>query len=227
MPENRFFSPQPFLEKKIIELEESELHHLKVMRIKPNESVELVNGKNQLALASLISQDSKKALLRIEKVTEKRNLSEFILALSFLRQSKLDLILEKATELGITQFFLFPSQNSELDQLSSSKKERMETILISALKQSGRLDLPKIFILKRLSEFKNYNFDFFYGDINGGSFSSPINPPCFFIGPEKGFSADEILALKDSLNAKSVNLSSNILRSETAAICASFLMCYP
>lgn len=226
MPHDRFFSNEPFSKNQIIELKDSEFHHLKVMRIKPNDQIELINGKNQLATASLISIDQKTALLKIENLIEKKKKNEIILAISFLRQNKLDLILEKATELGVTQFFFFPSKNSELDSLSPNKKERMESILISAIKQSGRLDLPKISILKNIKEFESYGFDFCYGDINGGSFQITSKPICFFIGPEKGFTAEEVFLLENSLKAKSIKLNDNILRSETAAICAATLLSY-
>ena len=137
-------------------------------------------------------------------------------------QKKMDLILEKGTELGISEFIFFFSKNSSIKKISKNKVERMKNITISAIKQCKRLDLPNISIVKDIKKVKLQKNSFF-GDIrNNATFlldilEKPIkNSILFFIGPEKGFSKEEMSFLEKQ--AKGVSLSNNTLRSETAAI---------
>lgn len=228
MPHNRFFTPKPFFKNEEIRIQDDEVHHFHVMRVQEKDTIELINGKNQLAEALVISIAKKEVILKIQNVTHGTHVKEKILGLALLRSMKLDLILEKATELGITKFFFFPSQNSEIEELSPNKITRMENILISAIKQCGRLDLPEIHFLKEIKELIRNDFDYFLGEMSAHESIFQISiskkPICILIGPEKGFSSTEILFFQTSLKAKPVKLNDNILRSETAAICAAALL---
>jgi 16S rRNA (uracil1498-N3)-methyltransferase len=229
MPAERYFYPDPLSQGLQVQLSETEQRHLvQVMRTRPGEQVELVNGQGQLALATLLRIDKKTAPLVIDQVTfEPPALYQVILAQAIPRSNRLDIILEKGTELGMTEILLYPGEQSEKSQLGPSLLTRLQSITISALKQCGRLYLPKITLVPPLSAWTLPALPLFYGDLSPSAlpfhqaWSQEKFPHglIFAIGPEKGFSPKEEDHLK-SLHAHGVKLHHNILRTETAALVA-------
>ncbi len=223
MPADRFFIPSP-LKAPTVVLEGEELHHLaKVMRVRLGETIEIVNGQGELAEAEVIALDKKTAELKIiSRQTAPPPPQILILAQALTRPSSLEWIVEKGTELGADEFWLFPGDRSEKKELSPSQLRRLETILINALKQCGRLYLPKIVLMPSLDKWQAPNGSLFFGEISSeakllqGPFAKTV---MFFIGPEKGFSPEETKLLA-KLKAKGISLHENILRAETAAIAA-------
>ena len=222
MPADRFFSSSS-LQGPTIVLENEEFHHLaKVMRIRKGERIEMVNGKGELAEAEVISLDQKTAELKITTHhTAPQPTESVILAQALTRPSSLEWIIEKGTELGATEFWLFPGDRSEKKELSPAQLHRLETMTINALKQCGRLYLPKIVIKPLLKHWQRPAGSLFYGDPSSqiplqGPFEKTVT---FFIGPEKGFSPDEIDLLVQ-FKAQGISLHQNILRAETAPLTA-------
>lgn len=229
MPIDRFFYDFPFTTHQKVQLEGIEFHHLAhVTRTKPGEVVELVNGKGQLASASLEKVEKRNATLYIEKISEKpKPPFSVILAQAMPRIQRLDFIIEKGTELGLTELWLFPGQHSERKNLNEHQLDRLRAITIAAMKQCGRLHLPTITIKPPLSKWEPIQFSSFFGDLSPDA--PPLlqswqqNPPkdgiIFFIGPESGFSdkEEEILG---NLGANGVKLHHNILRTDTASLAA-------
>jgi len=220
MPENRFFAPQKFIPKETISLSGEELHHLHVMRRHRGDRIELVNGQNQLAKASIQKLGKTSAELHIDDVIEKPPPShQLILAQALLKPKNLDLVIEKGTELGASAFWLFPSQKTEK---KNYHLQRLQKLTISALKQCGRLDLPPILEKPPLLEWNKPEGALFFGDLHS---KAPFHPPkgidlMVFIGPEKGFSEEEQEILRNRFQAKGVSFHPNILRAETAVLCA-------
>jgi 16S rRNA (uracil1498-N3)-methyltransferase len=218
MPADRFFTPSPLKDPLILEGEE--FHHLaKVMRIRVGETIEIVNGQGEFVEAEVVSLD-KKAQLKIVSHRKTPPPSQNIfLAQALTRPSSLEWIVEKGTELGVTEFWLFPGDRSEKKEISSSQLHRLETIIINALKQCGRLYLPKIVLKPPLEKWEKPSGSLFFGDLSS---KMPLKGPfektvIFFIGPEKGFSSEEAQLL-NKFHAKGITLHDNILRAETAAI---------
>ena len=146
MPHSRFYINSPLLKKSEVILEGEEAHHLqRVMRKKEGELVELVNGCNQLAVAKIAGIEKKGVRLSIQAIKELAAQDfTIILCQAIPRINRLDLIVEKGTELGMHELWLFPAALSEKKDLSLSQLKRLEVISIAAMKQCGRLDLPKI-----------------------------------------------------------------------------------
>lgn len=223
MPINRYFIDLPLTKEEAVFLEGDEAYHLiSVTRIKVGEIVELVNGKNQLAHAEVIEIKKKEALLKIQKVeTTSPPQHQFILAQAIPRLNRLDTILEKGTELGMSAIWLFPGQRSEKKEIN---EERSKKIIINAMKQCGRLDLPPIVLKPPLEKWQKQEIvnKPYFGDLsaNAPSFSTvKENQIIFFIGPESGFAENEIEILK-GFQAKGVKLHPNILRTDTASLVA-------
>lgn len=203
MPAERFFLDASYSEGLSLYLEGQEFHHLThVMRGKVGESLELVNGRGELAVAAIQKIEKKQALLHIEKVQREPAPSfEVILAQGMPRLNRLDFILEKGTEFGMTQLWLFPAKFSERKTLTDHQLERMRAITIAAMKQCGRLHLPTIALHPPLEKWVQCPYPSFFGDVSS---EAPVfidswkhsKGILFFVGPESGFSEDEEKALR-------------------------------
>lgn len=226
MPENRFFTPHPL---KIGEalLEEDEAHHLQhVMRLVEGDRVELIDGQGALAKA-VIKKRSKRAIyLDVKEVhIDPPPFFSIIIAQAIPRFQRLDVILEKGTELGMTELWLFPGVKSEKVHFSEPQKERVHKILVSAIKQCGRLYLPKVKYAEPLKEWNDLTYPLFYGDLSQNTplfidaYGKPEKGVVFAVGPESGWSEEEQNHLK-RLKGKGVSLHYNILRTDTAPLAA-------
>jgi 16S rRNA (uracil1498-N3)-methyltransferase len=184
----------------ILSITGKELHHLNVGRIRLREKIELVNGKRQLATGSVIQIEKTRMQIEILSVITEDIKPSVIIAQGIAKMNHLEWIVEKATELNATEFWLFPAVLSEKKGVSDQQLHRLQALSIAALKQCGRLDLPSIEIKLPKNEF-----------------TSPI---IFCIGPEKGLSDQEKSYLISHLHAKPVRLHPNILRTETVSLVA-------
>lgn len=226
MPAERFYIATSFSDHQEVILEGQEFHHLAhVMRLEEEETAELINGLGQLANATLIRKEKKIARFLINSIhEEKEPEKKIILAQAIPRINRLDFIIEKGTELGVTHFRLFTSQQSERKLLTDHQVERLQGQVVSALKQCGRLFMPKIELRTSLENCFEENMKCYFGDLREGT---PKFLDCvdlsksllFFVGPEAGFNQNEIQLL-DQKGAKGVSLHSNILRTDTAALVA-------
>lgn len=229
MPDNRFFIQAPTFDKhQVLFLEKDEFHHLAhVMRLKAGETVELINGLGFLAEAEISSLDKHRAALCITSIyTEKTPSYRLILAQALPRLPRLEYIIEKSVELGVTEIWLFPGIYSEKKEVSPSGLERLEHIVLSAMKQCGRLFKPKIQILPPLLKWSAETIlpNAFFGDTREHSspFPTSLDSDSFLIviGPEKGLQEKEVSYLETTLHMQGIKLHTNVLRTDTAAICA-------
>lgn len=232
MPAERYYYPALFESGQPVFLTDQEYHHLvHVMRSRKGDQVEVVNGLGQLAQATINDIEKKKAILSLSSVyTQPPSSMKMILAQGIPRQNRLDFIVEKCTELGMTDMWLFPAAKSEKKELTDNQLERLKALMISAMKQCGRLFLPNILLMPPLKRWNHQEGSaMFFGDTgpNTPHFLSVCRPTkqeaIFFIGPESGFTEEEVVILK-GFNAQGVSLHPNILRTDTAAIAAMTLL---
>ncbi len=228
MPHNRFFLDAPFHLDEELLLEGEEAHHLlRVMRNQVGDGVEIVNGKGQLAEALIQKSEKKAAYLRLTAIQEEsRPPHEVILCQALPRLSRLEMIIEKGTELGMTELWLFPGDLSEKKELSSHQQERLHAIATAAMKQSGRLYLPKIIYKPPLIQWPSTSLRSYFGDTDPQAppflellSQHPLESLLFFVGPEAGFTEREEAFLKKQ-NGQGVRLNRHILRTETAPLAA-------
>ncbi|NGX56087.1 MAG: Ribosomal RNA small subunit methyltransferase E [Candidatus Anoxychlamydiales bacterium] len=228
MPIKRFYQKDLKKDDLTIEIQGSEFHHLKnVMRVKEKEEVDIINGKGLIAKAKLTKIHKSYSTFNIlSKTFQKEKDYKTILVQAIIQPLKLDFLLEKCTELDVDEFYFFCSKNSEKINFSKNRLERMNNILISSIKQCSKLYLPKINILKSLYEI-SFDGTIYYGSTK----KAPLlknsikksKKSYFVIGPSMGFDSKEIEFLSN-INALSVSLSDNILRSETASIASICLL---
>lgn len=228
MPHNRFYIDASLIPGSEVSFDKDESHHLEVMRTKNEEQVEIVNGRGDLALGSVVNKNK----IRINSLTHfPESPCQLIIAQGMPRFSRLDTILEKGTELGMTSLWLFPGEKSDKTTLSQNQKERMRKVLIASMKQCGSLHLPKLEFRPPIPSWDTLPYVTFFGDVRKDApcFYSmwkktlPQKGVIFVIGPESGLTDKEESHLK-RLHANGVTLHTNILRTDTAPLAALSLM---
>lgn len=228
MPHNRFYLNMSLVPNTVVHLKDLEFHHLThVLRQKEKDHVELVNGKGALAQAEILSFSKKQVELKIlSSVAHPPSSVVFTLGIPIMRNSKLEWIVEKGTELGAHRFLIYPADESEKETVSSHQTTRLVATAISAMKQSGILYLPEILLLTRFEDLFDQKDPIFFGSFDQPfqKFPSPLASLIFVTGPEKGFSSKERLMLQKK--GSPISLNSAILRAETAPIAAMSILGY-
>jgi 16S rRNA (uracil1498-N3)-methyltransferase len=223
-----FFCPTLDTAHKTVTLTAEELHHLvHVLRHKPGDEIYLNSGNGLLARGIIDSIGKSSATVSVTECSfSEHSAVPFAIAFSLLRNRNDELLVEKATELGVKDLFPFVSINSVRNP-SHNTINRFRNSTLSAIKQCGNPYLPIIHDIVALEklfplvEQKGYTLvaasegrpDIWIDNLEKGI------PYCFLIGPEGGFSPDEFQSMKQS-GILEVSLSGLILRAETAAITA-------
>ncbi len=134
--------------------------------------------------------------------------------------SKMELIIQKISEIGLSYVYFFPAKRSQFKEIPSKKLERMQKIALEATEQSFNWKIPEIKVIKNPNEIegKKLILDFDWIDWKKADYSD-IN--YVIVGPEWGFTEEEIKSLNYN---KKIKLWNSILRAETAAIIGSFLI---
>ena len=209
---------------------EDEHHLLNVMRANKNEDIEIVfENKLYLGRINELKPLSIKVVEEIKSEVELPN--KIILIICLLKGEKLDLVVQKATELGVSEIVFVASKRAiskAKDFNFSHKCERYNKIAKEAAQQSHRLSVP---VINRLIDFnelgeiiadekmiayekedgKTENMINIVSNLSSGESLAVL------IGPEGGFEKSEV-DFAVSLKYKLVSLGKRILRAETAAI---------
>ena len=213
----------------VSKLDKPQSHYLyKVMRINKGQSFSLFNQSGEWEAKI---KEINKGIIEfsvIKKLRPSSNEKEIWLAFSPIKLNYLNLMIQKATELGVTKFIPILTERTIVRKLN---EKRLNKIIIEASEQSNRLKVPKLERITKLNDFLklNQNTNILFGDLN--SDNTKINfksadPFCILIGPEGDFTIKErenILNLKKLIPLK---INKNILRSETAAISMISIMCF-
>ncbi len=202
-------------------LDRSQSHYLsKVMRINIGENFSLFNQNGEWeAKVDNINKGIVEFTI-MKKLRSANNEKEIWLAFAPIKLNYLNLMIQKATEIGITRFIPILTERTVVRKLN---EKRINKIIIEASEQSNRLKVPTLDKLTKLDTFlkSNQNTNIIFGDLNTGNKKIDLksrDPLCILIGPEGDFSIKErknILKLKKIIPLK---INDNILRSETAAI---------
>jgi 16S rRNA (uracil1498-N3)-methyltransferase len=229
----RFFVTPEELQDQKVSLTGDELHHLKnVCRLEEGEAVELLDGQGHIAKAKITAIDKKAATLEIFEKTrvEPSPLPHVHLILCLPRFQKMDLIIQKAVELGCYKITPVVSERSFVKNISKDvlgKIPRWQKISDEACKQSGRawpMKWGEIQTLTATAEaLKNSPSLFLYEGEASKNIKEALSaykaPEILnvFVGAEGGFSPKEVETFeKRGMNP--VTLGSLVLRVETACI---------
>lgn len=207
--------------------EKSDINHLKnVFRIKLDEEIRAVDGKKEY-FCKVVSIDKKEIILEIEQIFEDRYSHKVKIdaALGILKNDKMDLAIQKLTEIGINK--IIPLAVKRGVAKITEKKDKWDLIVREALKQCQAVKATEIDEVKKLEEieFEKYDLvivpyeceeEYTLKNLLRNREKLPERV-LYIIGSEGGFAPEEIEFLK-SKKADIVTLGRRILRAETASI---------
>lgn len=209
--------------------EEESRHSIKVLRLLRGDHISLIDGKGNLVHAVITDALPKKTevkLLNIEKEVGARNHYLQIAIAPTKIIDRFEWFLEKATEIGIDEITPIICERSERKDL---KLERLEKVIVSAMKQSLTAYLPKLNKPLHFKQFiaqNRYQNSYIAHCMDGkkaglGDLLKKREAATVLIGPEGDFSPEE-LSLATDKGMKAIHLGSTRLRTETAALYACF-----
>lgn len=209
-----------------ISLSESQSHYVqKVMRLKEGDEVLLFNGTHGEWLAKITARLKKSTtLLLLSQTRLPQEEEDLWLLFSPLKSKRQEFLEEKATELGVSRLWPVRCDRTSVSRLNLDK---MEAHTIEAAEQCKRLTVPVIKPLMSLPDLlKNWPEErlLIFGDetLTAPSLGTlKINPDqsyAFLVGPEGGFSSQELNLLRSHPKTQGVTLNPYILRAETAAL---------
>ncbi len=207
------------------DLTEEESVHLKVLRLQIDEQISITDGRGTLAIVAIEQNKRKQWTVRVLK-REYTNVTRHSmeLAISPLKNNeRIEWLLEKATEMGITAFTILPCTRSERKTVN---EERLRKVMISAAKQSQHFHFPELRVVKTFSDYITEKTEAEKCIAFCGEKTIPIHdsisvgkPLRILIGPEGDFTDEEVeLAVQQGY--QSVSLGESRLRSETAGLYA-------
>lgn len=223
----RLYIAQSLYTGSVIALDEARAHYVRhVMRLGDGAVIAAFNGENGEWEAILRIQGKREVQLMIgAQRAAPRRCPDVWLAFAMIK-NKSELVVEKATELGVHQIHPIITQHSVVKNINTDK---LHAHAIEAAEQCERHDVPAIIPHKNLrtflSEFPQDRL-LLYGDESGhgkplaailGHLASAV---CLLIGPEGGFSTDEHRILQSVKFTQGFGMGPRILRADTAAIAA-------
>ena len=200
-----------------------EFHHsIRVVRARAGEEVELFDRAGNAARGVVESIERDQAIVAVtESLSSRESPLSLHLAMAVIQLEKFELVLQKATELGVKSFIPLVTERVELrPERYANKMERWNKIVFEAVKQCGRSMIPKIeepasfdAIVKRSGTKILFDADAEAGLTQG------LQEATLLIGPEGGCSEDELRSAR-SHEVLFERLGPRRLRAETAAIVA-------
>lgn len=218
-------------------LEISDMHHIKnVMRMNSNDKIECIyNKKLYICRVGDININSFEI---IEELDDNNELPiEITIAVSLVKEQKMDLILQKLTELGVSRIIPLKTERSIVkidDKRFKKKKERWISICKEASEQSKRNIIPEITDIKTIKELNDYEYDLkLFGSVSNkenlvNKYLQKNNKYAkiiFVIGSEGGLSPKEE-ELLTSMNYIPTSLGNRVLRVETATFYIASILNY-
>ena len=221
----RLYHPENILENSTSLLSKEHTHYLvNVMRAKRGGNVNFFN-KNGEWLSEIVFLEKDRVEVKfLSKIKENTNTLNIELAICLVKKNAMEIILQKATELGIKKIIPIISERTEVKEINF---ERANKIVIEATEQSNQLEPPEISEILKLKDFLNINTNkkIFFADINSDYSLEKKDfkegeTVTVLVGPEGDFSPAERELILNGSTTVPFSLSKNILRTDTAVISA-------
>jgi 16S rRNA (uracil1498-N3)-methyltransferase len=231
---SRFYVENPHWVGSEIEISGAEARHIqKVLRLQEGDEIVLFDGKGMEYWGTIESQRFNRITVKIGKTDTPRRESpiEVILGQGLLKGDKMDYVLQKTTEMGVSAIFPFTSLRTIPDlggERSERRWNRWKRIVVESAKQCGRTVPPKVEAIRDLTSILEWPV----GDLvrlilwekeelslkeRMGEIDKKSRKFLFLVGPEGGFCEREISAAQGN-GFIPVGLGARILRSETAGV---------
>ncbi|HUP65406.1 MAG TPA: RsmE family RNA methyltransferase [Thermoanaerobaculia bacterium] len=224
---DRFFLDATLETGTSVSLKGDEFHHAaRVHRKRVDDEVELFDGRGRGVVAKIIaiSADSMELEIAREVVEAREAAIELEIAISLIQPERLELVLQKATELGVSSILPITTARVEVKpERFRGKEERWRKIILEASKQSGRVTLPRIEEIVDLKEALARPGVNVFLDPSGDTRPPKAASMRLFIGPEGGWSVEEVAEAR-AMGAAVWSLGTRRLRAETAAIAGAALV---
>lgn len=246
---HRFFVTQDRIHASGIRIEGTDVNHIRnVLRMRVGDLLECIgpDGMKYLCRIEAISQEGIETTIEQCSASDNELQAEVTLFQCLPKGEKLEWVLQKAVELGVTR--IIPVEASRCvvkwnPKKSESKLKRWQMIVEAAAKQSGRAYIPQVLSPVRFESALDYANDlqilhkFIPYEAEAADHSgmartrelfrkiSPEESVCILIGPEGGFAPEEVEAAK-TVGFCPISLGARILRTETAAISTLSMLMY-
>ena len=219
----RLFVPRAAEDAPRVRIVGSALRHLRTVRLRPGERVVLFDeaGAEHEVELSRVADRAAEGIIVATRRPNRESAFDLVLAPALLKGDRMDLVVEKATELGVRRIAPILSRRVVA---RGARVERWRRIAASAAEQSGRTQVPTIDVPVELETLVRAAWPplrvFAWEGERAVSFESlpaTASAAIAVVGPEGGFAPDEVAAARDAGFA-TVALAPRILRAESAAI---------
>lgn len=243
---HKFFTSKDLINGDIAKIKGDDVKHIyKVLRLSEGEEVVINDCEGNEYSAKVLSITKEEVLLDIIEKLDINNESDVKIYLfqGLPKAQKMDLIVQKGTELGMVEFVPTITHRVDVKLKGEFKKlDRLNRIALEAAKQSKRTIVPKVSepiefseALLRMKELdlaivpyenaENFGIKTLVNNLRNDKILGNIKSIGIFVGPEGGIEEDEIIKLKEK-GAYIVTLGNRILRTETAGFVAASLIQY-
>ena len=224
----RLFITVPLAAAQSVPLSEAHTHYLlHVMRQRPGNQILVFNGQDGEWLCDIVELSKKKGLLQVKQQTQKQTaLPPLTLCPALIKKENMDFVFQKATELGVTCIRPVLTQRTVVSRLNS-ERARLQTL--EAAEQCERLSVPELFeptpLRRLLCDLPADTVLVCLSERGKTTAPVPTNRPvAFLVGPEGGFTPEELDEIAQRPQTVFCHLGDTILRAETASV--AILSCY-
>ncbi len=226
---HKLFVPQEIIMDGFVNVTGEDFDHLRVLRIRTGEKLEISNGQDRCFDAVVEKTDRNSVTFRILSEHPFRNEPRIDITVCFalLKGGANEDVIKQSVELGATRIVLFSSTNCIAKE--REKTEKYEKVARQASMQSGRDRIPTVVsgltFEEMIKELKSADFPVFFHEKATLPFYDAIiknkNPrsTAFAVGPEGGFTDDEVRCAEEN-GIPVVSLGKRILRAVTVPLCA-------
>src|ERR1041385_8169584 len=202
MTRRRFYAPPSAFTQNTVTLADDEARHLRdVLRLKPGDEVYIFDGFGHEFRSTVSNVKRDMAELRIEAEVEPakpESQLQLNLGVALLKGDKFDLVVQKATELGVTKLSPLITRYADIhlrDQADAAKRvARWQRIALEAAKQSGRAFVPEISLPVAFESVKSNGVGVMFSERRGDSLETltASDKITALVGSEGGWSDEEI-----------------------------------
>ena len=220
----RLYHPDSIVENSTNLLSKEHTHYVtNVMRLKRGSVINFFNNTGEWESEIVFLDKDRVEVKFLKKVKESQKKNKIELAICIVKKSPMEMILQKATELGVSKIIPLVSERTEVKELNY---DRAKKITIEATEQSNQMFPPEILDITKLKDFLenlDKNTKLLFADVNSknnlkNNDLKDFESLCILVGPEGDFSPIERELILSVPKVTPFTMSKNILRSDTAVI---------
>ena len=197
----------------------------RVLRLVRGDQVEIFDGTGNVFACEIVADNPRQTELRVltQNITARPRNSKLGVAIGLIKGQPMDRAIAQATELGATDIYLLEGQRSNVKlnkQRMFGKLEHWHKVIVASCEQCGQINLPTLHnpsqLTPMLAQLSQSNSHLIFFDPQANPAPNQLDPKdrVIFIGPEGGFSPEELRAFAD-YQAEGYRLGTLILRAET------------